>query len=84
MGLYQNDIHYSILHEFLLAIRFVLNLTFSFNNTVYQQIFGIPMGSPLSPVIVDNTLQKIWKRGRLTLLFNHMIFRSFLDMLTTL
>jgi len=40
--------------EFLCAIRFILNSTFfTFNHTTYKQIFGTPMGSPLSPIISD-------------------------------
>ncbi|XP_070152506.1 uncharacterized protein [Polyergus mexicanus] len=44
--------------EFLNAIRFVLDLTFfTFSDVIYRQTFGIPMGSPLSPIIADITLQ---------------------------
>ncbi|XP_071637612.1 uncharacterized protein [Temnothorax longispinosus] len=42
------------LDEFTIAIRLILNSTyFSFNNKVYKQIFGSPMGSPLSPIAAD-------------------------------
>lgn len=42
------------LDEFLIAVRLILNSTvFTFNNKFYKQIFGSPMGSPLSPVIAD-------------------------------
>jgi len=37
--------------EFLEAIRLILESTyFSFNNKMYKQKFGTPMGSPLSPL----------------------------------
>ena len=46
--------------EFLRAIRFVLNSTyFTFNGKYYKQTFGTPMGSPLSPIIADLTLQDL-------------------------
>ena len=42
-------------NEFLGAIRFVLDSTFfSFDNVIYKQSFGTPMGSPLSSVIADS------------------------------
>ena len=43
-------------NEFLGAIRFVLDsIFFSFDNKIYKQSFGTPMGSPLSPVIAEDT-----------------------------
>jgi len=46
--------------EFVLAIKFVLESTFFlFNNRIYKQTFGAPMGSPLSPVVADLILQKL-------------------------
>lgn len=46
--------------EFLTAIRFVLDFTyFTFNKINYKQIFGTPMGSPLSPIIADLVLQDL-------------------------
>jgi len=42
------------LPQFLLAIDMVLSSTsFVFNGKFYEQIFGSPMGSPLSPIIAD-------------------------------
>jgi len=46
--------------EFLLAIKLILGSTFfSFNGLFYKQIFGMPMGSPLSPIISDLVLQDL-------------------------
>jgi len=40
--------------EFILVLQLILSSTFfTFNGKKYKQIFGTPMGSPLSPVIVD-------------------------------
>jgi len=48
------------LEDFKVAVSFVLNSTFfTFNGTCYKQIFGMPMGSPLSPVIADLVLQDL-------------------------
>jgi len=46
--------------EFLNAIKFILQSTFfNFNNKFYKQTFGTPMGSPLSPIVADLTLQEL-------------------------
>jgi hypothetical protein len=45
------------LNEFLIGVNTVLNsMFFKFNHTVYKQIFGTPMGSPLSPIITEIVL----------------------------
>ena len=37
--------------EFIIAVNLILNSTyFTFNNIIYKQTFGTPMGSPLSPI----------------------------------
>ncbi|XP_025264609.1 uncharacterized protein LOC112637982 [Camponotus floridanus] len=54
--------------EFLTAVRFVLNSTFfMFNGVCYQQTFGTPMGSPLSPIIAEITLQDLESKAIATL-----------------
>src|SRR5580765_2372334 len=66
--------------EFLCAVRFVLNSTFfSFNNVNYQQAFGTPMGSPLSPIIADITLQDLEKRVLGTLSFELPFYFRYVD-----
>ncbi|XP_067216467.1 uncharacterized protein [Linepithema humile] len=48
------------IEEFLIGINLVLNSTyFSFNKVIYKQIFGTPMGSPLSPIIAEFMLQDL-------------------------
>jgi len=40
--------------EFIIGLRLIMNSTFfKFNGKVYKQIFGTPMGSPLSPILAD-------------------------------
>ncbi|XP_071571138.1 uncharacterized protein [Temnothorax nylanderi] len=66
--------------EFILGIRLVLNSTFFiFNNRIYKQIFGSPMGSPLSPIIADITLQDIEDKAILLLPFYVTFFRRYVD-----
>jgi len=46
--------------EFLAAIEFVLSSTFfKFNEKIYKQTFGTPMGSPLSPIISDLVMRDL-------------------------
>jgi len=46
--------------EFILALKLILESTFfSFDNIIYKQIFGTPMGSPLSPIVADLVLQDL-------------------------
>jgi len=46
--------------EFISAVKLILESTFfSFNNIIYKQIFGTPMGSPLSPIVADLVLQDL-------------------------
>ena len=46
--------------EFLKAINLIIDSTFfKFNNRFYKQIFGLPMGSPLSPILADLVMQDL-------------------------
>jgi len=54
--------HYTSIpkNEFLEATKFVLNSTyFKFNDKIYKQTYGAPMGSPLSPIVADLILQNL-------------------------
>jgi len=42
------------------AVQFVLDSTyFTFDNIIYKQNFGAPMGSPLFPIIADVVMQDL-------------------------
>ena len=46
--------------EFKRAISIILNSTFfKFNDEFYEQIIGLPMGSPLSPILADLVIQDL-------------------------
>jgi len=47
--------------EFIAAINFILSTYFKFNNQIYKQTFGTPMGSPLSPIVADLTMRDLEK-----------------------
>jgi len=47
-------------NEFLDAVRLVLDsMYFKFNNKIYKQTYGAPMGSPLSFIVADLVLQNL-------------------------
>lgn len=46
--------------KFVIGLKIILEkLTFNFNNIIYQQIFGTPMGSLVIPVVADCVLEMI-------------------------
>lgn len=66
--------------EFILAVKFVLGSTvFTFNGVMYQQSFGTPMGSPLSPIIADIVLQDLERRALDRLSFTLPFFVRYVD-----
>lgn len=46
--------------EFLNALKFIFfNTYFVFNNKFYRQVYGAPIGSPLSPILADVVIQDL-------------------------
>jgi len=44
----------------MMSIEFVLSSTyFTFGNRIYKQIFGTPMGSPLSPIVAGLVMRDL-------------------------
>jgi len=61
-------------NEILKALKLILESTyFKFNEIIYKQKFGTPMGSPLSPIIAEIVLQDLEKKalGLLSIPFYH-------------
>lgn len=49
--------------DFMVTVKFVLtSMFFIFNNKIYKQTFRAPMGSPLSPIIVNVVMQELEER----------------------
>jgi len=68
------------LQEFKDAVKFVLSSTFfTFNSIIYRQIFGTPMGSPLSPVIADLVMQDLETIAIKNLPFQPPFFHRYVD-----
>jgi len=68
--------------EFFTAVRFILNSTFfTFNGKIYQQTFGTAMGSPLSSIIADITLQDLENKaiGRISFNLPFYIYYRYVD-----
>lgn len=66
--------------EFMLAVRFVLKSTFfKFNNIIYEQTHGTPMGSPLSPVVADIFLRDLERKALDSLSFCPAFYFRYVD-----
>jgi len=66
--------------EFLGAIKFTLNSTyFTFNERIYKQTFGAPMGSPLSPIIADLALRNLESHILKNLSFKPAFYIRYVD-----
>jgi len=64
--------------EFLNAVSFIFNSTyFKFDNRYFKQIFGMPMRSPLSPILADLVIHDLEKYILLTLIFQSIIGMTF-------
>jgi len=58
----------------------VLNSTyFKFNETIYKQIFGTPMGSPLSPIIAEIVMRDLEELALHSLPFEIPVYFRYVD-----
>ncbi|XP_011875873.1 PREDICTED: uncharacterized protein LOC105566460 [Vollenhovia emeryi] len=68
------------LPQFLYAIDLVLSSTyFCFNGRFYEQIFGSPMGSPLSPILADIVMDDLETNCLQLLRFEVPVFFRYVD-----
>ncbi|XP_071579195.1 uncharacterized protein [Temnothorax nylanderi] len=68
------------LTQFLHAVELVLGSTsFYFNGQAYEQIFGSPMGSPLSPCLADIVMDDLETQCLASLDFVVPFFRRYVD-----
>jgi len=66
--------------EFLFAINLVLNSTyFKFNDIIYKQVFGTPMGSPLFPILADIVMQDLEERAISSLSLHFPFYFRYVD-----
>lgn len=71
-------------NEFMKGVKLVMeNCTFSFNGVIYEQIFGSPMGSPISPVLADLVLERLETESIKKLKFRLPFFNRFVDDILT-
>jgi len=62
------------------SLQLVFNSSFfSFDNIIYRQKFGMPMGSPLLPIIADLILQNLEKKALNTLAFHIPFYIHYID-----
>jgi len=66
--------------EFMAAINFILSsIYFKFNNKIYKQTFGTPMGSPLSSIVADLTMRDLEKNVLNALNIRPLIYYRYVD-----
>lgn len=68
------------LSQFLYAVEVVLESTsFCFDGQFYEQIFGTPMGSPLSPILADLVMDDLETYCRNLLQFEISVYYRYVD-----
>jgi len=66
--------------EFIIPVQFILNSTFFiFDNVIYKQIFDTPIGSPLSPILVDIVMQDLEEKAINNLNIDFPIYYRYVD-----
>ena len=56
---------------------------YSFNNVIYKQSFGTPMGSPLSPVIADLVMRRLQTVSLMSLDLDVVLYFRYVDDICT-
>lgn len=70
--------------QFLNALDIVLNNSeFSFDNKIYKQIFGSPMGSPISPIIANLLMENLENSILNSLDFEPLFYFRYVDDIIT-
>lgn len=73
------------LSQFLYAVEFVLDSTsFVFEGQFYEQIFGSPMGSPLSPILADMVMDDLETHCLNQLSFDVSTYHRYVDDIFTI
>jgi len=68
------------LNEFLYAVNMVLDSSyFKFNNKIYKQIFGTPMGSSLSPIIAEIIMRDLETLALNSLSYHIPLYYRYVD-----
>lgn len=66
------------------AIDILMNNTFfSFNNKIFKQIFGLPMGSPIAPICADLAMSLLESECLSQLDFNPLFYYRYVDDIIT-
>jgi len=66
--------------KFINGIKLIINSTFfTFDKKIYRQIFGTPIGSPLSPVIADLVMRDLETQALNKLHFETKIYVRYVD-----
>jgi len=67
-------------NEFITGLKMILESTyFLFDNQMFKQNFGTPMGSPLSPIIADLVMRDLEERSLRTLGFGVPFYARYVD-----
>lgn len=66
--------------DFIECVKFLLNsIYFTFNDNIYKQTFGTPMGSPLSPIIADLVMQDLENKALYKIGFKLPLYYRYVD-----
>ena len=66
--------------EFIACVKFLLNSTyFTFNNKLYEQVYGTPMGSSISAIWADIVMQDLETYCFKNIEFDIPVFFRFVD-----